>query len=103
MALALAMALAMEMAKMTSEETYSRWYLDYHEFYLFPAGTKEWVRKCRVCRGNKDYICAECAECGEIDVQSYMDNLHNNSINNGDYHILSNEPPRGNDGICKTT
>lgn len=84
------------------EQTYSRWYLDYGECSLDPMGTKEYLRfsTCRVCRGNKDYICVEC---GEIDVQSCMDNLHNSSIDDGNIYILFNEIPKGDSGICKTT
>ena len=82
------------------EQTYSRWYLDYGQHSLDPMGTKEWVRTCRVCRGNKDYICVEC---GEIDVQSCMDNLHSNSIDDGNIYVLLNQLPKGDSGICKTT
>jgi hypothetical protein len=84
------------------EQTYSRWYLDYGQCYLDPMGTKEYLRfsTCRVCRGNKDYICVEC---GELDVQNCVDNMCDKRNDNGDIYILFNEISKGSSRVCEKT
>lgn len=74
---------------------------DYYDPYRnYGYSMEEAFFSCNLCHDNKNI---NCLECGEIDVQSCMDNLHNNSIDDGNIYILFNEIPKGDSRICKTT
>lgn len=75
----------------------------YEPYQSYGISSEKSFFECSLCHDNKSINCLECQKEDNINVQNSMVDISNSIINNGDFYILFNEPPRGNDGICKTT